>query len=130
MGRIFSGELRTPPRAWYFLHFGGCGLALIPALELLTRALRALRPAAALLALFGQAGLVIYTGHSFALPILAVADRAVMLRGPARVAAAVLPFAAYCALVLYVRHRRRECSRRPERPPAPAVALALARTSP
>ena len=39
--RLLSGELRTPPRAWYFLHIGGMGLALVPALELLTRAARA-----------------------------------------------------------------------------------------
>jgi hypothetical protein len=104
--RLLSGELRTPPRAWYFLHIGGIGLALVPALELLTRSATALRPATNLLALFGQAGLVIYTGHVFVLPGLALADRVVPLHGAARVAAALGPFALFCALVMWVRYRR------------------------
>jgi hypothetical protein len=105
-GRLLAGDLRTPPRAWYFLHVGGVGLALVPALELASRALRPLRPAAYLLALFGQAGLVIYTGHSFVLPALAAADRLVPLHGAARAAAALVPFAAFCGLVMYARHRQ------------------------
>jgi hypothetical protein len=117
--RILSGELRVPPRAWYFLHIGGVGLALIPALELLTRAVRPARPAAYLLALFGQGALVIYTGHAFVLPALAVADEFVPLRGAGRVAAALVPFALFCGLVMYDRHRR--AAGRPLTPrPAPA----------
>jgi len=104
--RLLSGDLRTPPRAWYFLHIGGVGLALVPTLELLTRAVRGLRPAAYLLALFGQAGLTVYTGHTFVLPGLALADRFVPLHGAARLAAALVPFAVFCVLVMYVRHRR------------------------
>ena len=104
--RLLSGELRTPPRAWYFLHIGGIGLALVPSLELLTRAARVLRPAAYVLALFGQCGLTVYTGHAFVLPGLAVVDRLVPLHGAARAAAALVPFAVFCALVIYARHRR------------------------
>jgi hypothetical protein len=104
--RLLTGALRTPPRIWYFLHIGGVGLALVPALELLTRSVTALRPAARGLALFGQTGLVIYTGHVFVLPGLALADRVVPLHGAARVAAAFVPFALFCAAVMYVRHRR------------------------
>ena len=104
--RLLSGELRTPPRAWYFLHIGGMGLALIPILELLTRVAWTPRPAAYLVALFGQSGLTVYTGHAFVLPGLALADRLVPLHGAARVAAALVPFAAFCILVMYARHRR------------------------
>jgi hypothetical protein len=104
--RLLSGELRTPPRAWYFLHIGGMGLALIPILELLTRVAWTPRPAAYLVALFGQSGLTVYTGHAFVLPGLALADRLVPLHGAARVAAALVPFAAFCVLVMYARHRR------------------------
>jgi hypothetical protein len=104
--RLLTGELRTPPRAWYFLHIGGMGLALVPALELLTRSVKSVRPAADLLALFGQVGLVVYTGHVFVLPGLALADRVVPLHGAARVAAAFGPFALFCAVVMWVRYRR------------------------
>jgi hypothetical protein len=103
--RLLAGDLRTPPRAWYFLHIGGFGLALIPALELATRALRPLRPVAYLLALFGQVGLVVFTGHAFVLPGLALADQLVSLHGAARAAAALLPFAVFCGVVMFVRHR-------------------------
>jgi hypothetical protein len=109
--RFLAGDLRTPPRAWYFLHVGGFGLALIPALELAPRALPTLRPAAHLLALFGQAGLVIFTGHAFVLPGLALVDRLVPLHGAARAAVALVPFALFCALVMYARHRRTKDSR-------------------
>lgn len=101
--RILSGELRTPPRAWYFLHVGGVGLALIPALELATQAAGLLRSVAAGLARFGQVGLVVFTGHAFVLPALALADRVVPLHGAARVAAVVAPFVAFCAVVMYGR---------------------------
>jgi hypothetical protein len=101
--RILSGELRTPPRAWYFLHIGGIGLALVPALELATRSARTLRPLAAMLARFGQVGLVIYTGHTFVLPALALADRVIPLHGAARVAAGVVPFLVFCIAVMYGR---------------------------
>jgi len=126
---FLSGDLRTPPRAWYFLHVGGVGLALVPALELLTRSTTAVRPAAYGLALFGQAGLVIYTGHVFVLPGLALTDRVLPLHGAARVAAALGPFAAFCALVMYLRHRRT----RPEGPgrygPGPSEAATSAPAS-
>lgn len=105
-GPFLAGDLRTPPRAWYFLHVGGVGLALIPALELATRALHPLRRAAYLLALFGQEALVIFTGHVFVLPALALADQIVPLHGAARVVAAIIPFAFFCGLVMYARHRR------------------------
>lgn len=111
---LLSGALRTPPRAWYFLHIGGFGLALIPALELLTRSARLVRSAARGLALFGQVGLVIYTGHVFVLPGLAMVDRLVPLHGASRVAAALGPFAGFCALVIYTRHRRTAVSPRPD----------------
>jgi hypothetical protein len=103
---FLAGELRTPPRAWYFLHLGGVGLALIPLYELTTRALGPLRPLAYGFALFGQAGLVVYTGHVFVLPGLALADRFTPLHGAARVAAALVPFLTFCAVVMYARHRR------------------------
>jgi hypothetical protein len=98
--RILSGELRTPPRAWYFLHVGGVGLDLIPALELATRAAGRLRPLAAALARFGQVGPVVYTGHTLVLPGLALADRVVPLHGAVRVAAAVVPFGVFCVVVM------------------------------
>jgi Heparan-alpha-glucosaminide N-acetyltransferase, catalytic len=106
LARLLAGDLRTPPRAWYFLHIGGFGLALIPALELTTRTFRSLRPAAYLLALFGQVGLIIFTGHVFILPGLAVADRYVPLHGAARVATALLPLVIFCGLVMFIRHRQ------------------------
>jgi len=104
--RILSGDLRVPARAWYFLHLGGAGLTLIPAMELLTRAVPPLRPVGYLLALFGQGALVIYTGHALVLPGLALADEFVPLFGAGRVAAALIPFALFCAVVMYDRHRR------------------------
>ena len=111
-GPFLAGELRTPPRAWYFLHVGGVGLALVPLYELTTRALGPLRPLAYGFALFGQAGLVIYTGHVFVLPGLALADRVTPLHGAARVAAGLVPFLVFCAVVMYARHRRAVTSSR------------------
>jgi hypothetical protein len=105
-GPFLAGELRTPPRAWYFLHVGGVGLALVPLYELCTRALGPLRPLAYGFALFGQAGLLIYTGHVFVLPGLALVDRLTPLHGAARVVAALVPFLVFCAVVMYARHRR------------------------
>src|SRR5262249_9729316 len=102
---ITSGELRTPARAWYFLHFGGLTLAGLAGLELLTRWLWPLRPAGDALALFGQASLLLYTGHVFILPALALADRIAPLRGAWRVALPSLAFAMFCGLVLSWRHR-------------------------
>ena len=104
--RILSGELRVPPRGWYFLHIGGAGLALVPALELVPRLVRPLRPSAYLLALFGQGALVIYTAHAFVLPALALADQVVTLGGAGRVVVALVPFAFFCGFVMYDRHRR------------------------
>ena len=112
LGPFLAGELRTPPRAWYFLHVGGVGLGLIPLYELCTRALGPLRPLAYGFALFGQVGLIIYTGHVFVLPGLALADRIVPLHGAARVVVAFLPFVLFCAIVMYVRHRRQTARRR------------------
>ena len=120
LGPFLAGDLRTPPRAWYFLHVGGAGLALIPLYELTTRALGPLRPLAYVFALFGQAGLVIFTGHVFVLPGLALADRVVPLHGAARVAVALGPFLLFCAVVMYARHRRLTAARR-AREAAPEV---------
>jgi hypothetical protein len=77
------------------------------------------------LALFGQTALLIFTAHMFVLPGLALMDRIVPLRGLSRVAAALLPFAAFCVLVLYGRHRRlarkSACVAGNERPGASAL---------
>jgi hypothetical protein len=104
--RIVSGELKVPSRPWYYLHFGALALVAISGLELLTRGVKWLwRPGYAL-ALFGQTALVIFTAHMFVLPALELADQFVPLHGATRIAVAFLPFAAFCAVVIYVRHRR------------------------
>jgi hypothetical protein len=102
--RIVSGDLRIPARPWYFLFFGGVALAMIPALELVTR-LGQLRKIGYPLALFGQASLLLFTGHAFVLPAVELIDRFGSLRGIGRVAVPLVLFAVFCAVVIYLRHR-------------------------
>ncbi|HTK77985.1 MAG TPA: acyltransferase family protein [Gemmataceae bacterium] len=104
--RIVSGELKVPSRPWYYLHFGALALVAISGLELLTRGVRLLWRPGYVLALFGQTALLIFTAHMFVLPGLELTDQIVPLHGLARIAAAFLPFAAFCAIVMYMRHRR------------------------
>jgi hypothetical protein len=104
--RIVSGELKVPSRPWYYLHFGALALVAISGLELLTRGVKWLWQPGYVLALFGQTALVIFTAHMFVLPGLELADQFVPLHGMARIAAAFLPFAVFCAVVMYIRHRR------------------------
>jgi hypothetical protein len=104
--RIVSGDLKVPSRPWYYLHFGAIALVAISGLEFLSRGVSWLWRPGYVLALFGQTALVIFTAHMFVLPSLELADLFVPLHGAARVAAALLPFMVFCALVMYLRHRR------------------------
>jgi hypothetical protein len=104
--RIVSGELKVPSRPWYYLHFGALALVAISGLELLTRGVKWLWQPGYVLALFGQTALVIFTAHMFVLPSLELVDQFVPLHGVTRVTTAFVPFAAFCALVMYIRHRR------------------------
>lgn len=108
--KIINGELRIPPRAWYFLHFGGIALAMIPILEFATRPWL-LRSAGYALALFGQTSLLLFTGHAFVLPLLKLTDTVGTLHGPWRVSIPFAAFAAFCGIVMYVRHRQNERKR-------------------
>ncbi len=105
VGRIVLGELKAPSRPWYFVHFGGMAVAAIAGLELLTRGVRLYQPVGYVLALFGQTSLVLFTAHMFVLPILELADHLGRLSGSVRVAVAFVPFAVFCALVMYSQHR-------------------------
>ncbi|HVK12231.1 MAG TPA: acyltransferase family protein [Gemmataceae bacterium] len=105
LDRIVSGDLKAPSRPWYFLHFGGMAVAAIAGLELLTRGVRAFRPVGYVLALFGQTSLVLFTAHMFVLPVLELADHVGRMSGLVRVAVAFVPFAVFCALVMYGQHR-------------------------
>lgn len=104
LGRVVAGELRTPARPWYFLHFGALAVVAIVGLEFLTRRVRILHAPGYVLALFGQTSLLIYTGHVFVLPALELLDRLVPLHGVMRAAVPLLLFAGFCAVVLYARH--------------------------
>lgn len=104
--RIVSGDLKIPSRPWYYMHFGALALVAVAGLEFLSRGISWLWRPGYVLALFGQMALVIFTAHMFVLPSLELAGLFVPLRGPARVVAALLPFALFCALVMYIRHRR------------------------
>jgi uncharacterized membrane protein len=106
LARIIGGELRVPARPWYFLHFGALALVAMVATEFLTRSFRFLRTPGYILALFGQASLLLYTGHAFVLPALEWTGQFVTLRGPWRAVVPFLPFAVFCAAVLYARHRQ------------------------
>jgi hypothetical protein len=106
MRDIIEGKLKIPPHGWYFLHFGAIALAAIAGFELLTRNIGVLRGPGYVLALFGQTSLVLYTAHAFVLPSLEIADFAVTLRGLSRVIAGFIPFALFCVVVMYLRHRR------------------------
>ena len=106
LARIIGGELRVPARPWYFLHFGALALVAMVAAEYLTRSFRFLRTPGYILALFGQASLLLYTGHAFVLPALEWTGQFVTLRGPWRAVVPFLPFAVFCAAVLYARHRQ------------------------
>jgi Heparan-alpha-glucosaminide N-acetyltransferase, catalytic len=105
--RIISGELRIPPRVWYFMHFGGIALAAIPILEFLTR-LKPLRGFGYLLALFGQTSLLLFAGNQFVLPAIDLIDHVAELRGIWRVGIPLSLFALFCAVVMYFRHRQNE----------------------
>lgn len=104
--KIISGQLRIPPRAWYFLHFGGLSLSLIPALEYATKKATILRRPGYVLALFGQTSLLLFTGSELVLPGLALLDHVGTLQGTVRVVIPFLAFAVFCGLVARVRHRQ------------------------
>jgi uncharacterized membrane protein len=122
---IVDGKLKIPPHGWYFLHFGAVAVAAIAGLELLTRNLAILRGPGYLLALFGQTSLVLYTAHAFVLPSLEIADLAIPLHGIPRVIFGFVPFATFCAAVMYWRHRRlkRETERKSAKAPAIEPAI-------
>lgn len=122
---IIDGKLKIPPHGWYFLHFGAIAVAAVAGLELLMRNLDFLRGPGYLLALFGQTSLVLYTAHAFVLPSLELADLAIPLHGVPRVIFGFVPFATFCAAVMYWRHRRlkRESERKAAQTPAAEPAI-------
>ena len=110
---IVQGDIKAPPRVWYWLFFAGPALLLLGGFILLDLKLneygsRLTYP----LALFGQASLPIYTAHSFVLPALNWLDQLVVVEGIGRILLPFALFAAYCALVMDYYHRKSIRSRR------------------
>jgi uncharacterized membrane protein len=128
LARIIGGDLRVPARPWYFLHFGALALVAMVVAEFLTRRFRVFRTPGYILALFGQASLLLYTGHAFVLPLLEWSGRFVALRGPWRVVVPLLPFVVFCAVVLYARHRQ-VAGRSPGRAVTAPVVVPPSRTA-
>ena len=108
LARIIAGEMKIPPRPWYFLHFGSLAVVLLAGLEFLSRGVRVLSWPMYILALCGQVSLVLYTGHLFVLPFLEVVGHFTSLKGLTRVLVAFVPFLIFCVVVVYGRHRQQK----------------------
>ncbi len=67
---INTGELKAPPRLWYWMFFAGPTLLLLAGLVVLELRVAAASTLLYPLALFGMGALPIYTAHIFVLPAL------------------------------------------------------------
>ncbi len=101
---INTGELKAPPRLWYWMFFAGPTILLLAwlvALELrVTAASKFLYP----LALFGMGALPIYAAHLFVLPALDFISKKFPIEGFSRIVIPFVTFAAYCAVVMCYYH--------------------------
>lgn len=103
---IIEGTVKTPPRAWYFLFFGGLAMGLLSLTGILGQSLGKWNKALYPLSLFGQASLAIYTGHRFVLPSLGWLDASgLKIEGVIRIVLPFLLFAFFCAFMMFRQHR-------------------------
>jgi len=106
---VVVGDIKAPPRLWYWLFFSGptlLVLLLFVIIDLRPKSLaeRATYP----LAIFGQGSLIIYTGHSFVLPMINWLDVIYPTEGLLRILIPFLLFFAFCGLVMMYYHRQNQ----------------------
>ncbi len=104
--RLADGSLKTPPRIWYWLMFGGLALTILILLIVAHKTLRWFSGAMALVALFGQAALPIFTTHGWVLPLLNWLDEVLIVEGVARMGLGLGIFGVFCGAVMYYYDRK------------------------
>lgn len=102
---IVRGTYKAPPRAWYFLFFGGFAVILVALLALSQSQLKKFVPQGTyILGLFGQCALPIYVGQAFVLPVLNWLDAFFLIEGIFRIILPLGFLVAYCAVLIWRKH--------------------------
>jgi len=103
---INTGELRAPPRLWYWTFFAGPTLLLLVCLIVLERRAPVISRLLYPLSLFGMGALPIYAAHVFVRPAFDIFDVVVPIEGYGRFLLPLATFAAYCLLVMWYYHAK------------------------
>ena len=103
---INTGELKSPPRLWYWLFFAGPTLLILAGLVALELRVPAVSDFLYPLALFGIGALSIYTAHTFVLPALDLVSTKIPIEGYVRIVFAFSMFAIYCLAVMWYYHAK------------------------
>jgi Heparan-alpha-glucosaminide N-acetyltransferase, catalytic len=98
---IVLGTVKAPPRTWYWMFFGGPALLALLGLVALETSVRRARQWLYPLSLFGQGALPIYTAHAYVLPLLALLDQVIVLKGAARFVVPLAAFGLFCGMVMF-----------------------------
>lgn len=101
---INTGELKAPPRLWYWMFFAGPTLLLLAGLVFLELRVAAASTLLYPVALFGMGALPIYTAHIFVLPALDFMSTKIVIEGLARIFIPFAAFGGYCLFVMYYHH--------------------------
>ncbi len=104
LANIASGSVKGPPRAWYFLHFGGLTLLVLAALHAAASASRLVHAALYPLALLGQCALTLYVGHKVILMLGHPIERLLGLSDLAHGLAVLIATVALAGIAIGHRH--------------------------
>ena len=103
---INTGELKAPPRVWYWMFFAGPTFLMLAGLVTVELRVPVLSKFFYPLALFGIGALPIYTAHIFVLPALGFLSTMFAIEGFARIVLPLLMFGAFCLVVMWYYHSK------------------------
>jgi len=103
---IASGDMKAPPRIWYYLLYGGATICVVGVAGLAEIQWQTVRRLVYPVGLLGQAALPIYVSHFYAQPLAQFLERRAPGLGAGTDLIPLAVFAVFCVVMGFQRHRK------------------------